>query len=627
MPRKILVGVLIVVATGLIGIVTAAQLWRAPNEALTPSGLPMNTSHYVAADGARIAVDLWLPADYSEEPLPTVVIGTRYWRATGLTVLGRVAAMFGANMPGLQPSTITAHFLGRGFAVLQVDARGTGASTGTHRTEYDPQEIADYTDVLDWVVAQPWSNGDVFATGVSYSGTHAELITTTQHPALKAVAPLYSDFDGQYQLVTPGGVPLSAFADLWGDMVAAMDRNDLCALMAAGQPEPPSWGECLMARWLVSGVKPVPGEWSTLRQAVESRPPTTVADTIHGLTARDSLWGDSGFTTADLQPFGRKAEIEASGVPMFVVAGWFDAATANGALARFQSFSNPQSVLIAPLSHGGEHDTDPFRPLAAPPVLEPAAVLDQVADFFEAHAQGARGTSYGLRYLPLGSEVWRTTQRWPPEAIVPTDFYLADDGALAESDPTQTGFDTLDVDEQTATSRLSRWATQVGGGDVDYRPSIRRGLTYTAAPLDAARELSGSVIVDVWMTSDTEDAALFMYLEAVSPQGEVRYLTEGILHLRHRANTTQPPYPSFGPTHSFLEADAQPMPLGRIERVTTTLFATSAVIPAGYRVRLRIEGADRASFATVPAPGVAPRFHIYRGPTKPSSVTLPLAAL
>ena len=36
-------------------------------------------------------------------------------------------------------------------------------------------------------------------------------------------------------------------------------------------------------------------------------------------------------------------------------------------------------------------------------------------------------------------------------------------------------------------------------------------------------------------------------------------------------------------------------------------------------------GADSASFARYPADGEAPTWHVYRGPTRPSSLTVPMA--
>ena len=167
-----------------------------------------------------------------------MIEGTRYWRESGLTLFGRAAAMLGAaDLPGVEPGGYNAFFPASGYAMMTIDVRGTGASSGVHTTEYSLEEARDYRDVIEWVTQQPWSSGNVFAVGVSYSGTSAELMTTTRHPALKAVAPLYSDFDAQMQLATPGGIYQPAFIEIWSELVAAMDANDFCSVVRAGNPE------------------------------------------------------------------------------------------------------------------------------------------------------------------------------------------------------------------------------------------------------------------------------------------------------------------------------------------------------------------------------------------------------
>lgn len=74
-----------------------------------------------------------------------------------------------------------------GFAVVVVDVRGTGASDEVWSGPWSADEVQDMRAILDWIVAQPWSNGAVGATGVSYEGTTAQLTAGLGHPALKAV--------------------------------------------------------------------------------------------------------------------------------------------------------------------------------------------------------------------------------------------------------------------------------------------------------------------------------------------------------------------------------------------------------------------------------------------------------
>ena len=85
---------------------------------------------------------------------------------------------------------IKQRFIAQGYAWVDVDTRGSGASFGSRPWDFSPDEIQDGAEVVDWIVAQPWSNGRVGAAGASYSGTAAEFLLVNRHPAVKAVATL-----------------------------------------------------------------------------------------------------------------------------------------------------------------------------------------------------------------------------------------------------------------------------------------------------------------------------------------------------------------------------------------------------------------------------------------------------
>eukprot|EP00116_Pleurobrachia_bachei_P010815 sb/3471077/ len=53
-------------------------------------------------------------------------------------------------------------FTSHGFVCLRVEMRGCGSSQGRYYGEYLPQEQRDCEEVLDWIAAQPWSNGRVY---------------------------------------------------------------------------------------------------------------------------------------------------------------------------------------------------------------------------------------------------------------------------------------------------------------------------------------------------------------------------------------------------------------------------------------------------------------------------------
>ncbi len=94
---------------------------------------------------------------------------------------------------------------GAEFALVVVDARGTGTSFGSRTMELGPREIADYGELIDWVAAQPWCNGRVGVYGTSYEGQAAELVASLGNPHVVAVAALFSPLDPYRELFYPGG--------------------------------------------------------------------------------------------------------------------------------------------------------------------------------------------------------------------------------------------------------------------------------------------------------------------------------------------------------------------------------------------------------------------------------------
>ena len=115
-------------------------------------------------------------------------------------------------------------FLDGGYAWVDVDARGSGASYGTRPCAFSSDEIRDGGQVVSWITAQPWSNGRVGATGISYDGTAAELLLANRHPAVRAIAPRFSMFDAYLDVAFPGGIFLEWFIETWRQSTEALDR-------------------------------------------------------------------------------------------------------------------------------------------------------------------------------------------------------------------------------------------------------------------------------------------------------------------------------------------------------------------------------------------------------------------
>jgi predicted acyl esterase len=99
-------------------------------------------------------------------------------------------------------------FTARGYAVVLQNVRGTGGSGGTFLPLV--HERADGLATLDWMTAQPWSDGQVVLWGPSYSGNAAFLLAATGHPAVVAMAHLSGWADNGSFLYRGGAFQLLA---------------------------------------------------------------------------------------------------------------------------------------------------------------------------------------------------------------------------------------------------------------------------------------------------------------------------------------------------------------------------------------------------------------------------------
>ena len=208
-----------------------AAAWRTPPSAYlatreAPFTVPARPlSVYVTMrDGIRIAVDVHLPESAKARPgaaadarFPAIVIATPYYRR--FTTIDPTAE----NSP--MAFRYRDAFVPRGYAVLVMDVRGTGASFGHRDSFRSPKERDDYGEIVQWIVEQPWSDGRVGATGISYPGAASVFLASTGHPAVKAIAPLFVINDIYIDQLYPGGMLSRIWVEDYNDCIEALDHN------------------------------------------------------------------------------------------------------------------------------------------------------------------------------------------------------------------------------------------------------------------------------------------------------------------------------------------------------------------------------------------------------------------
>lgn len=567
----------------------------------------VRTSRYVKLrDGVRLAIDIYLPEGLrSGERMPTILEQTRYRRSYEFQPDVRAAAD--------QPPARVKEFVTRGYAYVIVDVRGSGASFGSRRAELGPQEVRDGSEVVDWIISQPWSDGKVGATGVSYVGTTAELLLVNRHPAVKAVAPQFALFDSYTDIVFPGGIRHSWFIKNWGQAISAMDRNEI--------PE--------QQRRQIAGVRPADedSDRALLAQAIrEHATNIDINAELSPINYRDDR-APAGWTLQDISPKSYVSEMVASRAAIYSYSGWYDGGYALSAINRFLTIRNPGSRLVlGPWNHGGRFYFSPANGRANssfPHTLE-------LLRFFDQHLKGIRTSLIReppVHYYTMGEERWHSASTWPLPQTRRQAWYFASDNVLSTKKPTAgKAFDTYLVDYSAGTGNLARWNTLFGGGPVDYPDrdtEDRKLLTYTSVPLDRDMEITGHSGVTLQMSSTAADGQFFVYLEEVDEAGRVHYVTEGELRAIHRhINGGRTSDKSVVPYRTFLRRNAKPLVPDEITRLTFDLLPTSYLFRKGRRVRVAIAGADKDHFEI--APGNPPTVRLHRGGAHLSGISLPV---
>jgi uncharacterized protein len=594
----------------------------APPGRRAASAFPRLRSLYVPMpDGVRLAVDVWLPAGTTAgDRLPTVLETDRYWRARAYT--GGIR-----NNPNYQ---IALPWNQRGYAYVFADLRGTGASFGTLTAELGSALIKDVGSLADWIAAQPWSNGRVGVTGVSYSGDTAMLSLALRNPHITAAAPISYDFDVYEDLARPGGILIQPLLAPYALLLRILDKAGGTTCATSAQTEQ----VCTEAGLTGASPEPVDGPHGgeLLTQArAEHFHNVNLVDFATAGVYRNYTSGPQSWTVASA---GDKiAAIEAGGVPILTFAGWLDAGTPDGVLSEFTSMSNTQEDWIGPWSHGQGYIADPFEPSRPLTAAEHQQLADRVYAFFDRYVKNDERPdgSRLLHYYTLNEGTWRTTARFPVPGTRTRRLYLAAGQTLAWHPAAHPASDLLRLDPAAGSGTLNRWNTNLTGGPVVYpdRAAVdRKLLSYTSAPLRRPARVTGLGRVTLTVTGvrGARNGALYAYLEDVQPDGRVVYVTEGELSLADRAELPKrdnPPWRRLRTPRSYASTDAAPFPLGEPQRVTFDLLPTSVLFHAGDRIRVTIAAADPDAFQMLPANGKA-SYRIGHGGAVSSWVDLPV---
>ncbi|MCW5720809.1 MAG: CocE/NonD family hydrolase [Devosia sp.] len=166
-------------------------------------GIPM-------ADGSILSANRYLPQ--MQGPVPIIMAMTIYRKelhevhyrvfdAIPNTHLGVMCFSEDATFEGPDPAFWVPH----GYGVIHVDVRGFGKSPG-RAAPFSKQAFEDFRDAIEWVANQPWSNGKVALSGVSYLGLSQYFVAALAPKGLVAINPWDARTD-RFRSDYLGGIP------------------------------------------------------------------------------------------------------------------------------------------------------------------------------------------------------------------------------------------------------------------------------------------------------------------------------------------------------------------------------------------------------------------------------------
>lgn len=602
-------------------------------------------------DGVLRAVDYYLPLDGNdvvEHPLPVVYQSQRYVRAWRLpdrqvdTPLGRADSSGYLALPEpRRAEQYLAWFAINGYAVVVADMRGAGASFGAQVEQNSLESCRDEYDLIEWIAAQPWCDGNIAMSGISY-GAESQLMAASLAPsALKAIAPSAPEIDRFHgEAFMMGGIYRHGWQNAWH--VGTRAKNEaidqtlprtICPVDS--DPE----GEQLAQAVLERG-----GEESRNREAAAQ------AEWRQGVDG-ERFWDQFRYSRSfqETGPNHSITFVEAlnnAGIPIFLTTGWLDLYTA-GVTRLYTALTVPKKLVIGPWAHGPRGAAD------GEDGPRGRAYLHNLEH------EGLRWFDYWLRgfnngvlddppvtYAVLGPPTewsWQTAPRWPPPGSRYTEFYfsssgrcptdslidgcLTSDRAALEHQPSS---DRYQVGYSASTGMDNRWfaggssTAQAAYGDLREKVD-RHGPTYTTKPLETPLIIAGHPIVTLFATADANDLDFIAFLEHIDEEGHSNYLTEGALRASHR-RLAEPHYPyaglPFTDSSSTTVSTTPPLSQG-ITELTFELYPIAISCRPGDRIRLSIIHNDEGNTAT-PKIDPPPHVTIHHSSPYPSRLILPL---
>ena len=428
-------------------------------------------------------------------------------------------------------------FATRGYTALVPLLRGVGRSGGRWDHGSFRQAGRDAHDLVEWLAAQPFSDGRIGMLGESFGGQTSYSAAVERPEHLVAIAPMQSPSSLYHDVVFPGGIKSTERGEIdnWPDVANLTSEGaiDADAEFAANRAHP----------------------------------------------RFDAFWRDRSFVDC----------LDAISIPVLAIGGWNDQYFRSGTIANIEALPQRTWAIYGPWAHFfpvalvdapalSVNNDERARVLAETPQL-PSGVLLAWFDHWVAGVPDVPippEPTFTSFEGPVGVGAgWRELDGWHRTAPG-ADLHPVADGSLTVA--------------STASDRIVLRQP----GTPDRRVDT---ITFTTAPLAADQVLVGHASLTFRATLDATDAHFYVELIDVDPTGDETLVNDGFLAASHRRSHTDPEPVVVGETDDYrvaVRAHHYRFRAGSRVRVRMSGGAPTRLDPVPAAVTVAIETGDTA---------------------------------
>ena len=519
-------------------------------------------------DGVKLCVDVYRPK--TDEKLPALLAFAVYNKDMQAPEIAKALTpqpAWSTLWTGWLEAGDTKFLTARGYIHVIGAPRGIGKSEGGGSREWDSY------DLIEWIAAQPWCDGNVGMVGISGFGAEQFYAAKQQPPHLKAIFPF--DPRGAYG-------PLGSFREEYPGGVIHLFRYHLVGTGAVPQHRtqgPP--GDLPPER---------DAQW---REAMENPDYRMFPHLYNILTQK----GQSIPAIFDLliDPYDKEEVVERAEanfakvkIPAYTGSGWYGytyKTHLNGAQNWFGNIDVPKKMLLT----GPAHLERPYHSFHS--------------EVLRWHDHWLKGLDTGVMNEPpvkfwvMGANEWRFADNWPLPETQWTKLYLNSWGRLKAEPFTP----------------VSAGGNQAPDAFVQMPPTqtteVAR-LRYMTDPLPHDVLVAGPMVLNLFASIDQDDTNWIVALVDVGPDNSVqtaregerevprdlaeREITRGWLKASNRAVDPKRSKP-WKPWHKLTRAARQPVKPGEITEYAIEILSSANLFRAGHRICVDIMSADMAT--------------------------------